>query len=59
MTGIIGALVYYLQHPDGMTEIVKQEAAYSIRALANAGVEILQSGTLSDVLYFIRTGIGA
>ena len=55
---LMEVLYYYLQHADGMTEIVKQEAAYSISSLASKGVEVLASGTFGDVLHYIRTAAG-
>lgn len=51
-------LYYYLQHANGMTELVKQDAAYSVRSLAHAGVEVLESGTFSVVLGYIRMAAG-
>ena len=49
---------YYLQHTDGKTSIVRGEAQYMFQAFTDASVEVLASGSIGDILGYIRTAAG-
>ena len=50
---MLDTLYYYLQHADGMSQYVRQEAAYSIDALRAMGTEVVASGTLNEILAYL------